>query len=120
MHPAVSPDGVHLAFAGDRESHGLDIFLLDLAHPFDETRLAARPGQDGSPSFSPDGTRIAFIATSDGHPEIYVMNSDGTGLARVTHSADEKGAPEFSADGQSIIFSSNRAGRYALYQIDAR
>lgn len=120
MNPAVSPDGHHLAFAGDRESHGLDIFLLDLARPNDETLLAARRSQDGSPSFSPDGRRIAFIAASDGHPEIYVMNSDGTGLFRVTHSKDEKAAPQFSADGRHIIFSSNRAGRFALYQIDAR
>ena len=120
MNPAVSPDGAHLAFAGDRESHGLDILLLDLKQPDHETRLAARRSQDGSPSFSHDGKRIAFIATSDGNPEIYVINADGTGLFRVTHSQATEAAPQFSKDDTHIVFSSNRSGRFALYQLDAR
>ncbi len=120
MNPAVSPDGVHLAFAGDRASRGLDILLLSLTAPGDETRLAARRSQDSSPAFSPDGKSVAFIATSDGHPEIYFMNTDGTGLVRLTHSTDAKAGPQFSADGRRIVFSSNRRGRFALYQIDAR
>ena len=56
----------------------------------------------------------------DERVEIYLMNTDGTGLVRVTHSADEKAGPQFSADGQRIVFSSNRCGKLALYQIDAR
>ena len=120
MNPAVSPDGAHLAFAGDRESHGLDILLLELKHPDHETRLAGRRSQDGSPSFSRDGRRIAFIATSDGNPEIYVINADGTGLFRVTHSQATEAAPQFSKDDRHIVFSSNRAGRFAIYQLDAR
>ena len=120
MNPSVSPDGVHLAFAGDRASRGLDILLLSLTAPGDEKPLAARRSQDSSPAFSPDGKSVAFIATSDGHPEIYFINADGTGLVRVTHSTDEKSGPQFSADGRRIVFSSNRGGRFALYQIDAR
>ena len=120
MNPAVSPDGVHLAFAGDRASRGLDILLLSLTAPGDETLLTGRPSQDSSPAFSPDGKSVAFTSTSDGHPEIYVVNTDGTGLVRVTHSTDEKAGPQFSADGRRIVFSSNRGGRFALYQIDAR
>jgi TolB protein len=119
MNPAVSPDGVHLAFAGDRASRGLDILLLSLTAPGDEKLLVARRSQDSSPAFSPDGKSVAFIATSDGHPEIYFMNTDGTGLVRLTHSTDEKAGPQFSVDGRRIVFSSNRRGRFALYQIDA-
>ena len=99
MNPAVSPDGVHLAFAGDRTSRGLDILVLSLTAPGDEKPLAARRSQDSSPAFSPDGKSVAFISTSDGHPEIYFMNTDGTGLVRVTHSTDEKAGPQFSVDG---------------------
>jgi TolB protein len=46
------------------------------------------PGNDHwPPTWSPDGTRIAF--TSDGtkdnaDAEIYVMNSDGSGLTKLT------------------------------------
>jgi TolB protein len=117
MSPAFSPDGRHLAFAGDRQAHGLDIFLLDVNRPDDETVLAARPSPDTAPVFSPDGKRVAFIATSDGNPEIYLMNADGTGLFRVTHTMDEEGAVSFSNDGRQILFSSNRGGRSAIYRV---
>jgi TolB protein len=80
----------------------------------------ARHHHDTLPSLSSDGRRMAFIATSDGNPEIYLMNADGTGLFRVTHTKEEETAPQLSSDATHIIFSSNRAGRFAIYQIDAR
>ena len=120
MSPALSPDTFHLAFAGDRELRGADIYLLDIRHPNDEMRLAARPMQDTSPSFSPDGKRLAFVALGDGNSEIYLMNADGTGLFRATRTLADESGPVFSRDGRSIIFSSNRSGRFALYQMDVQ
>jgi TolB protein len=50
------------------------------------TRLTEIPDNDHwPPTWSPDSTRIAF--TSDGTDrlgEVYVMNSDGTGLTKLT------------------------------------
>ena len=118
MMPTVSPDGRHLAFAGDRASNGIDIFLLDPTNPRQDTLLVARRFSDITPAFSPDGKRVVFIAQSDGNAEIYVMNVDGTGLLRLTHSLAEEREPQFSPDGHRIIFSSNRTGRFALYQLN--
>jgi Tol biopolymer transport system component/DNA-binding winged helix-turn-helix (wHTH) protein len=115
--PAFSPDGGFLAFAGDREGHGLDIFLLDLKNPNDEKVIAARRFHDVSPVFSPDGKKIAFIATSDGNPEIYLMNSDGSGLFRLTHTKAEETTPQFSKDGRSLFYASNRNQRFAIYEL---
>jgi Tol biopolymer transport system component len=116
--PALSPDGVQLAFSGDRASRGFDIFLLNLTRPNVEKLLIARRHHDLLPSFSPDGRRIVFIANSDGNPEIYLMNTDGGGLRRVTHSREEENAPQFSPDGKRILFSRQRNGRFAIYEID--
>jgi TolB protein len=118
MTPAFSPDGLTLAFAGDREGHGLEIFRLDFRNPSYEKLLASRRLHDASPAFSPDGRRIVFIATSDGNSEIYVMNLDGTGLFRLTHSKATEVAPQFSKDGNSLVFASNRNGKFAIYQIE--
>ena len=117
MTPAFSPDGAHLAFAGDREGHGLDIFLLDLQNPDDEKLLTARRSQDSHPAFSPDGRKIAFIASGDRNAEIYLINADGTGLFRLTHGSGDKTAPQFSKDGKAIVFAANQKEKFAIYEI---
>jgi Tol biopolymer transport system component/DNA-binding winged helix-turn-helix (wHTH) protein len=116
MTPAFSPDGAYLAFAGDREGHGLDIFLLNMKSPDDEKVIASRRLHDSAPAFSPDGKRIAFIATSDGNQEIYLVNWDGSGLFRLTHTKAEEMTPQVSKDGHSLFFATNRNGKFAIYE----
>lgn len=118
--PSLSPDGKTLLFAGDREdgkSHALDIFLLNLENTSEEKILAVRRLHDAFPTFSPDGKRVAFVSQSDGNAEIYLMNTDGSGLVRLTRNAAEDTTPQFSGDGKSIYFSSDREGKFALYEI---
>ena len=40
---------------------------------------------DFYPSFSPDGSKIAFSSDRDGNYEIYVMNADGSNQTRLTN-----------------------------------
>jgi TolB protein len=56
------------------------------------------------PSFSPDGTKIAFCHDMTGAPEIYTINADGTGLTRVTFDNLFDCAPRWSPDGTRIAF----------------
>ena len=79
------------------------------------TNVSNNPGSatvgssDSQPSFSPDGTRIAFQSNRRGNPDIWVMNANGTGARPLTaDSLAEESAPEFSPDGQQIAFQSDR------------
>ena len=36
-------------------------------------------------AFSPDGTKVAYISTEHGYPDLYVMNVDGTNQVQLTH-----------------------------------
>jgi Tol biopolymer transport system component len=56
------------------------------------------------PRWSPDGKKIVFVAHQNSHEEIYLMNSDGSNVQRLTHSksADQ---PAWSPDGKRIVFS---------------
>jgi hypothetical protein len=49
------------------------------------TQLTNDPGADFAPSWSPDGSKIAFTTFRFGNLEIAVMNSDGTGVTRLTN-----------------------------------
>jgi TolB protein len=48
-------------------------------------------------SWSPDGKMIAFTSNRDGnHLDLYVINADGSGIRRLTNSAEEKVWPSWS------------------------
>ena len=53
----------------------------------DVRRLTNNPADDVEPSYSPNGTRIAFRSDRSGNSQIYTMNPDGSGVTRITTSA---------------------------------
>ena len=62
-------------------------------------------GAPAQATFPGTNGRIAFESTRDGNFEIYTMNPDGTGVARLTNNPGFDLAPAWSADGSKIAFS---------------
>ncbi|NJN65642.1 MAG: hypothetical protein HC884_02460 [Chloroflexaceae bacterium] len=126
-HPALSPDGGHIAFASDRAegNDDLDIYVADLVIGSDGKTVSLSEqminlthrddlrGKCGHPAWSPDSTRILFEnETGERQADIWVVNADGTGDPQnlTSSSSSFDGHPDWSPDGQHIVFQSYRAG----------
>jgi len=70
------------------------------------------------PRWSPDGTRLAFYSNRDGNWNLYLINADGTGLARLTDDPTSDTGPEWSPDGRALVFQSNRHGDWEIYRLE--
>ncbi len=109
-NPAISRlTGNWLAFSATRNGNG-DIYLLNLDAALQGSgkvkpiRLTTNPASDFDPTWSPDGSHIAFRSQRDGNDEIYVMNTDGTCQRNLTNDIVNDWSPAWSPDGKHIAF----------------
>lgn len=66
-------------------------------------------------SWSPDGKQIVFDSNRDRKQEIYIMNSDGSNVKRLTYSKRANYLPTISADGKKILFMSYSDSEEAVH-----
>ena len=136
----VSPKEDKIVFTSTRDGDP-ELYVMDIDGS-NQTRLTFEKGYDGGAFFSQDGSKIVFRASRPKTAEeladyedlannemfrptileIYVMNSDGSDIRRVTNFGKASFAPFFHPDGKRIIFSSNvnsQSGRdFDLYLIN--
>jgi Tol biopolymer transport system component len=77
-------------------------------------RLTHDPGLSEWPTWSPDGSLLAFASNRNGNFDIYVRRVEGGQEVNVTNNASENFQPAFSPDGNSIAFVSTRASRRGM------
>ena len=73
----------------------------------------------GAGSSAAANGKIVFESTRGGNPDIYVMESDGTSIQRLTEDSAQDSAPHWSPDGSSIYFASDRNERWQLFRMTA-
>lgn len=77
-------------------------------------RITIHDGEERHPSFSPDGSMIAFTGYYDGNPDVYVMNIHGGEITRVTYHPDYDEVVGWHPLKNKIIFRSSRKS-YAYF-----
>src|SRR5215831_1081257 len=82
------------------------------------TYLGMRPLYT-APSFSPDGSRIAFSRNDGNTSNIFVLPLDGGSPEQITFFKSTNRSPVWSPDGMSIAFGSNEGGSAKVWQVSA-
>jgi dipeptidyl aminopeptidase/acylaminoacyl peptidase len=95
----VSPDGKKFAYAQSGE-----IFLLDLEAEAEPQRIAKIRGNAGDISWSPNGSKLAFVSNRGDHAFIGVLDLAGNRITYLDPSVGNDSSPVWSPDGSRIAF----------------
>jgi TolB protein len=113
--PAVSPDGLHIAFVSNRDS--LDaIWVIDVDGTH-ERRVTPDGVAGTSPAWSADGTKIRFAGTGVDTVVVYAATFPG-GAPRPVAKFPGR-APRLTADGKRALYLTGPWTSSALWSCDA-
>ena len=75
---------------------------------------------DDDPSINSDGSKIAFRSNLNGRGEIFIINSDGTGLDQLTYNGNSMDwYPSISADGSKIAFQRHLNNYFQIFTVNS-
>jgi dipeptidyl aminopeptidase/acylaminoacyl peptidase/actin-like ATPase involved in cell morphogenesis len=115
--PVLAPDRRSVVFSMEV---GPDWQLRVIDTNGDGDRLVADDiVPDARATWSPDGTRLAFVSDKDGPSDVYILELATGKLSNLTDSPEDDGDPAWSPDGRSIAYWSRVGGNQDLYVIPA-
>ena len=112
--PRFSPDGKKIIMSyADPDVGNSEIYILDLVTRI-SSRITNSSAIDVSASFSPDGKKIVFNSDRSGRRHLYVAESDGKNLKRISRERGSYYTPVWSPRGDMIAFTKQEGGQFYI------
>ena len=109
--PELSPDGERIIFTS--RGNGLWVMNPDGSNP-----RALTFKDDIDPTWSPDGSMIAFASNRSGERQLFVANANGKKVEQVTDLNNMGGRSSWSPDGTKLAFYRGPEGDRDIYVIN--
>lgn len=107
--PVWSPDGMKILYCRNENRSGVvsdnwEVWVMN-RDGSQQRQLTDNPARDYPIAWSADGSRIVFYSQRDGQGASFVMDADGSNVARVTEATDLSTVGAWLADGRFVISS---------------
>ena len=114
--PDWAPDGGTIIFDSDYTDLGdVSAYTYLVAMNADGTNPRKLLTLAESPRFSADGTQIAFNSRRTGRWQVFITDSDGSGLRQLTDDTFDARYPTWSPDNKWIAYAGNPLGHWEIY-----
>ncbi len=113
----------HIAYITVTENRkGKKLYQLAIADSdgFDEQIVYETTRPLMSPSWAPDGKRLAYVSFFSGRPEIYIQNIITRKTEKISSSKGINGAPSWSPDGRRMALTLSKDGNAEIYIVDLK
>lgn len=121
--PAFNPEGTKVAFVSDKDGSPR-IYVMDIPESGASLKdlkaalITKQNKENSAPSWSPDGTKLAYCAFSGGHRQIWIYDFNTGKERQLTQGPGNKENPAWAPNSLHLIFNSTGKDGSDLYLIN--
>ncbi len=102
LYGTFSPDDKRIAYSSFDINYKGAVHVCNADGKSNKTVTSG--GSAYNPKFSPDGNHLAFVWDKSGNYEVYICNSDGSGVKQLTSKKGNTMEFDWSADSKRIVY----------------